>query len=93
MKNKTQKTNKRLMAGTITRETKREGQKKAKRQTTRKNQKKGRKLIPFVVGSYFTHSPSNVASCKSRNLIIMGGLEQPSLANAIFLSMVEAKAH
>jgi len=23
--------------------------------------KEGRKLIPFVVGGYFTHSPSNVA--------------------------------
>jgi hypothetical protein len=32
--------NKRLMAKTITRETKKEGQRKAKRQTTRKNQKK-----------------------------------------------------
>jgi hypothetical protein len=48
------------MARTITRETKKESQKKAKRQTTRKNQKKRRKLIPFVVGSYLTHCPSNV---------------------------------
>ncbi len=35
------KTNKRLMVGTIIGETKREGQRKAKRCTSRKNQKKG----------------------------------------------------
>jgi hypothetical protein len=48
------------MAETITREIKREGQREAKRRITCKNQKKGRKLIPFVVGSYFTHNLSNV---------------------------------
>jgi hypothetical protein len=35
------KSNKRLMVGTIIGETKREGQRKAKRCTSRKNQKKG----------------------------------------------------
>jgi len=29
--------------------------------TTRRNQKKKRELVPLVVGSYFTHGPSNVA--------------------------------
>jgi len=47
------------MVGTIIGETKREGQRKVKRCTTHKNPKK--KLVPLVVGSYFTHSPSNVA--------------------------------
>jgi len=51
MKNEAQKTNKRSMAKTIIGETKREGQRKAKRRTTHKNQKKkispshGRKLF------------------------------------------------
>ncbi len=49
------------MVKTIIGETKREGQKEAKKHTTHKNQRKGRKLILFVVGSYLTHSPSNVA--------------------------------
>ncbi len=55
------KSNKRLMVGTITRESKRAGQRKAKRCSIRKNQKKGEKLIPLVVGNYFTHGPSNFA--------------------------------
>jgi hypothetical protein len=49
-----QKSNKRLMVGTITREAKKEGQRKAKRHTAHKNQKKGRELVPFVVKSYLT---------------------------------------
>ncbi len=48
------------MVGTIIRETKREGQRKAKRCTTPMNQKKGEKVILLVVGSYLTHVPSNV---------------------------------
>jgi hypothetical protein len=40
--NFSQKSNKNLMAETIARETKREGQKKAKKHTTHKSQKKGR---------------------------------------------------
>jgi len=47
------------MVETITEETKKEGQRKAKGCTTHKNQK-GRELIPFVVGNYLTHSPFNV---------------------------------
>jgi hypothetical protein len=38
----TQKSNKRMMVGTITREKKKEGQRKAQRCTTHKNQKKGK---------------------------------------------------
>jgi len=61
------------MARTIIGETKRKGQRKAKRCTTRRNQKqfkkkrknKRRKLIPLVVGSYLSHNPSNVVACKS----------------------------
>ncbi len=49
------------MARTITWETKKEGQKKAKRHTNIRTKKKGRKLVPFVVGSYFTHNPFDVA--------------------------------
>jgi hypothetical protein len=51
------------MAKTIIGETKKEGQRKAKRRKTCKNQKKrkGRKLVFLMVGSYFTHYPSNVA--------------------------------
>jgi hypothetical protein len=48
------------MAGTIKKETKKEGQRKAKRHTTRRNQEKRRKLVPFVVGGNCTHDPSNV---------------------------------
>jgi hypothetical protein len=57
-----QKSNKRLMSKTIIGETKREGQRKAKKHIAcKKPKKKMEKLIPFVVGSYFTHGPSNVA--------------------------------
>jgi hypothetical protein len=44
MKNKAQKTNKRSMAKTIIGETKREGQRKAKRRTTHRNQKERKKI-------------------------------------------------
>jgi hypothetical protein len=40
MKKNSQKSNKRLVAGTMARETKREGQRKVKRGTTCENQKK-----------------------------------------------------
>jgi hypothetical protein len=58
-----QKSNKKLMAETIIRETKREGQRKAKKCTTHRNprKKKKKKLVFLVVGSYFTHGPSGVA--------------------------------
>jgi hypothetical protein len=36
-------------------------QRKAKRRVTYKNQKKERTLVPFMVRSYFTHIPFNVA--------------------------------
>jgi hypothetical protein len=49
------------MGPPIARETKREGQRKAKRHTARrKTERKGRELVPIVVGSYLTHGPSNV---------------------------------
>jgi hypothetical protein len=42
-------------------ETKREGQRKAKRRTADRNQKKNEgELVPPVVGGYLTHSLSNV---------------------------------
>jgi hypothetical protein len=46
------------MDGTIPGETKREGQRKAKRRIACGNQEKRRKLM---VGTYSTHSPSHVA--------------------------------
>jgi 2-phosphoglycerate kinase len=61
---RTQKYNKRLMIETIIGETKREGQRKAKRYTTFRNQKNRRELILFMVGSVLTHGPSNVANMK-----------------------------
>jgi hypothetical protein len=45
-----------------------------------------------MVGNYFTHDPSMSPACNLWNLIVMGGLEQTSLANTIFLSIAEAKA-
>jgi hypothetical protein len=50
------------MAGAITEETKKEGQRNAKRHTTHKNKKKRKELILLVVGNYFTHNPSIVAN-------------------------------
>jgi hypothetical protein len=79
------------MVETIKGETKREGQRKAKRHGACRNQKKG-ELVPLVVGSYLTHGHSNVA-CKSWNLIVMEGLKQASHANAIFFFIVKVKAH
>jgi hypothetical protein len=66
---KSKKYYKRLMAKTIKGETKKDGQKNAKRHGACRNQKK-KELIPLVVGSYLTHGHSNVA-CKSLNLIVM----------------------
>jgi hypothetical protein len=34
---------------------------KGQKANNRKNQKKGRELVLYLVGSYFTHSTSNVA--------------------------------
>jgi hypothetical protein len=51
------KSNKRLVARTITRKTKREGQNTNNLQEP----KKGRELVPLMVGSYFIHNSSNVA--------------------------------
>jgi len=51
------------MVGTITGETKNEGQRKAKKHIAYKNQKKRKQLVPLVVRSYLTHNPYNVA-CK-----------------------------
>jgi RNA recognition motif-containing protein len=56
VKNFPQKSNKRSMAGTITKETKKEGQ----RMHNPQEPKKRRKQVPLMVGNYFTHSPSNV---------------------------------
>jgi hypothetical protein len=53
-----------LMAGTIKEETKRGGQKKAKRHTSHTNQGKGRKLVLLMVGGNFTHSPLMLLECK-----------------------------
>jgi hypothetical protein len=49
-----------MMAKTITRETKREGQRKVKRHVACRNQKNGRDLVLLVVGSYPTHGPFNI---------------------------------
>jgi hypothetical protein len=40
-------------------ETKRKGQRKAKRHTARKNPQKKRRLVPLAVASYLTRGPSN----------------------------------
>jgi hypothetical protein len=56
-----------------------------------KKKKKKERANLLVVGNYFTHSPSNALACKSWDLIVMGGLEQTLPANAIFLSIAEAK--
>ncbi len=81
------------MARTITRETKREGQRKAKRQIAWKNQKKERVLILLLVEIISPIAPLMLPTCKSWNLIIIGGLEQASPTNAIFISMAKGKAH
>jgi hypothetical protein len=62
------------MAGTITGETKREGQRKARRRTACKNKKKrkGRELASLAVRSYFIHGRSNVICMQ----IVMGSLEE-----------------
>jgi hypothetical protein len=49
------------MAGTITQKTKGEAKEKPK-DSQLAGIKERRELVPLVVGSYFTHSPSNVAS-------------------------------
>jgi len=48
------------MAGTIIGETKREGQRKAKRHTTCITPPKKKKLAPLMERNYLTHGPSNV---------------------------------
>jgi sRNA-binding protein len=68
-----QKSNKKSTTGTITKETKREGQGKAKTCTTRKNQKR-EKLVPFVEISFLTHGLSSVVDMQLWDLIVMGSL-------------------
>jgi hypothetical protein len=83
------------MAGTITGETKRVGQRKFKRQPACRNQKRERKLVPLVVGSYLTHGPYNVRFMlivRPNNNGNNGGLEHASLINTIFLSIAKSKA-
>jgi hypothetical protein len=70
-------------------ENKRAGQRKVKRRTSCKNQRRGRaspshsrKPIAFLM----------LSACKSWNLIVIGGREQASLTDAIFLSIAETKA-
>ncbi len=55
--------------------------------------RKRKKLVPLMVGSYFTHGPSMSLACKLWDLIVMGGLEQTSFANTIFLSITEVETH
>jgi hypothetical protein len=50
---------KKMMVRTIAKDTKREGQRKAKKCTSYRNQKR-KKLIPLMVGTYLTHNPFNV---------------------------------
>jgi hypothetical protein len=85
------------MAIIITRETKRGGQRKAKRRTTCKNKflrNKIKNKTSFSCGRKLSHPRPLLMSlaCKWWDLIVMGGLEHASLANVIFLFMVEAKA-
>jgi hypothetical protein len=81
------------MAGTIIGETKREGQRKARRRIACKNQKKGRELASLVVGSYFTHNPSHVICMQ---IVRSNSNERSRISitpNTIFLFIVEAKGH
>jgi hypothetical protein len=55
-----QKSNKRLMAGTITRETKKGWPKKGQKTHSPQEPKKMERAIPLVVGSYLTHGPSKL---------------------------------
>jgi hypothetical protein len=80
------------MVETITREIKKEGQKKVKRHNSQE-QKKGRKLVPFMVGSYLTHCPSNVTCMQIVRFNNNGRSKQASPAKAILLFIVEVKAH
>jgi hypothetical protein len=47
------------MAGTITKKTKEKVKERSKNMQPA-GTKEGRELVPLVVGSYFTHHPSNV---------------------------------
>jgi hypothetical protein len=49
----------RLMVGTITRKTKKKANERPKDKQPAKT-KKRKKLVPLMVGNYFTHGPSNV---------------------------------
>jgi hypothetical protein len=49
--------------------------------------KERRELVLVVVGNYFTHNPSNFTCIQVWDLIVIGGLEQSSFANTIFLSI------
>jgi len=49
------------MVGTITWERKGKAKESPKDPQPTRTKKKRRKLIPLVVGNYFTHNPSNVA--------------------------------
>jgi len=79
------------MVETFTRKTKGKAKKKPKdMQPTRT--KEGRKLVPFVVGSYLTHSTSNVTCMQ---IVRSNSNRRPrttSPANTIFFSMAKIEA-
>jgi hypothetical protein len=51
-------------------------------------------LVPLIVPLVISPTALLVLpACKSQDLIVIGGLEQTSPANAIFLSIVEVKTH
>ncbi len=62
MRFKTQKSNKRLMAKAIIRKQKEKAKERQKNTQPTRSKKKGKKLVPPIVGSYFTNDPFIVTS-------------------------------
>jgi len=82
------------MAETITRKTKGKAKERPK-DAEPAGAKEGRELVPLMVRRYLIHHPFNVIhmqTMKSKGLIVIGGLEQVFLTNAIFLSIAKVKA-
>jgi hypothetical protein len=66
--------------------------KKRPKDTQLAGTKKRKELVPLMVGSD-PMAPLMSSTCKLWDLMVMGGLEQISFINAIFLSIAKAKAH
>jgi hypothetical protein len=80
------------MVETIVGETKRQAKERPKDEQPTWTKKKKKKLVPFVVGSYFTHGLSNVICMQIVRSNDNGKFKTCITCQLNFLSIIEVKA-